>query len=113
MDRISKQVRKIRAALQRESWLPLALRSVLAEEVAQLLRGTNRVHGSMRSIAGRVEVMAFAVYAYDRFAAKSEVVSTALALDLEMREEACRRKLSSVDGEADLGLASVSLAAAV
>ena len=98
LDSISKQVRQIRAALQNEGWLPFGLRSVVAEEVAALLRGTNRVHGSHRSITSHVEAMAFAVYAYDELAVKSEVISTALSLDLELREYECPKKLSAVKG---------------
>ena len=111
LERVSEQARKVRAALQRELWLPLGLRSLVAEEIAAILRGADRAQGSFRPIAAPVESIAFAVYAYEELAGESEVIATALAMDLELREQACLRKLSSLDEGDSFGISDLFEAA--
>lgn len=79
LDRMGFIVRR----MQREPWLPIAIRSMIAEEYVAMRRLHDRSKLSMGDARDRVRHLALACFKYDELTLQSSTLCQIRALDLE------------------------------
>ena len=81
------RIERILAAIRDESWLPLGLRTLLAEEVTSLRDELCRGEITLEQVGERVHGIALSSFAYREVVMRSEAVTQLRVLDLELNPD--------------------------